>query len=185
MPRVYTRKFDHEEAKCLYKEGRTITDIARHMGVTWHAVARIVARRYRETRERAQAAYRERHTAPCEGCGKSCLATTHASRRVLDGRALCVRCRADEKTERLRFDDDGNLVAVRCRSADCANGERWQPPSHFTRGTGSGHIREGGIHGQCRACQNRARREYRHAHPEKERERDRRYRAARRAAGLS
>lgn len=189
MPRVYIRKFDWEEAKRLYADGWRISALAERYGVSFNAVGRVVDERYKKTERSARKAYHERHRTQCEICGDSVLARTHAAKRkvgpYIDGRELCIRCRADERTERLRFNDVRVLVAVRCSNLDCANGERWQPPSNFTRGHRFRHIREGGIHSQCRACQTRARRKYRATHPEVTAEENRRAREARKNVSVS
>lgn len=159
------RKFDHDEARRRYAAGESMGALASEFGVSRNAVFRVVNARYAESQKRAREAYYERNRVPCEGCGKPCLAVHVGGKKVHnpDGRALCVRCRADEHLERIRFDDNAEIVAVRCNMLDCANGERWQPPENFARGTAHRNLRDGGIHSQCRACLTRARREYRHA----------------------
>lgn len=183
--RVYQRRFDHDEARLRYQDGESVAAMAREFGVTESAIWQVVSESTRRCSQRATAAYLARNRVPCDNCGKPGVLLPHIGGKKGrgDGRALCHRCRSDEKIERLRFDlETAELVAVRCVSLDCANGERWQPPENFTNGTRFRWLREGGIHSHCRACQTRARREYRRAHPEVEAAAAARARARRREA---
>lgn len=156
------RKFDHDEARRRYAAGETKAGIARDFGVTRTAVLRVVSPGYRAKQEVRLAEYYERNRVPCEGCGTPCLLPhIGGKKKHSDGRALCGRCRADEMIERIRFDENADIVAVRCCLRDCANGERWQPPENFSRGAKFRDLRPGGIHGLCRTCQTRARQQYR------------------------
>lgn len=161
------RKFDHDEARRRYTAGEKASALAAEFGVTSNAVLRIASPGAGEAFKRASAAFYARNHVPCEVCGKSCLGLTITSKakRCPDGRALCIRCRADERRERLLFDEQGNLVSVRCLALDCANGERWQSPDNFANGQRHREVRAGGIHNRCRACGTRDRREYRHRNP--------------------
>lgn len=157
------RRFDHEEATRRYQAGESCTELAAAFGVTYNAIWHAVTEGGAACNRRSKAAYYDRHRVPCEGCGEPCLdlGVPGKARHNPDGRALCRRCRADERIERLRFDENAEIVAVRCSMVDCANGERWQPLENFPRGSRLRSIVEGGIHGQCRACQTRARQAYR------------------------
>lgn len=157
--RWYTRKFDHDEARARHAAGETIGDLAREYGVDYHAVWQVVT-------PGAQAAVlannKRWRTTTCDICGGPAMRNIAGKKEHNpDGRVLCLRCRANEKRERLLFNDAGELVAVRCSNLDCANGERWQPPDRFTRGHRHREVREGGIHTQCRACQTRSRQRWR------------------------
>lgn len=176
--RIYHRRFDHEEALARRAAGESVAELAAEYGVTTTAIYKITPeakardlRRHREWRWRDSS---------CEVCGKPAMRVVQGKAvNNPDGRCLCRRCRADEKRERLRFDELGELGAVRCSNLDCANGQRWQQPENFPRGTRHREVREGGIHSQCRACGTRAKRLYRAAHPEY----NRRQNAARKARG--
>lgn len=176
------RRFDHDEARRLRAAGVRVAVIAEAMGVSPFSI-------YRATDdkiiERERAAQRTKFIVECENCGEDCWSADHPSKRLgHDGRSLCARCRNDEKIESLRFDPaTAELIAVRCGIIGCANGERWQPPENFTRGIRTyGGLIPDGIHGQCRACQTRARREYRARHRDHENAYQREYKARRRAA---
>lgn len=156
--RWYIRKFDHDEARRRHAAGETIPDLAREYGVHANAVRYVVT----PGAQAEMIAYnKRRRTTTCEICGGPAMRHHPAKPALADGRVLCHRCRANEKRERLLFNDAGELVAVRCSNQNCANGERWQPPDRFTRGVRHREVREGGIHSNCRACQTRARRRHR------------------------
>lgn len=163
--RVYVRSFDHEEAKRRYEAGERVVDLAGEYGVS--AAMVYLAINPASKRKRVEYA-RGWRTAECEVCGGPAMRADVGTKRATsqDGRTLCFRCRAGERRERLRFDDAGTLVAVRCSHLDCVNGERWQPPENFGRGERHREIRDGGIHGSCRSCLTRSKRRYRAAHPE-------------------
>ncbi len=162
--RDYQRKFNHEEARRRYAGGEGITSLAREYGVTVNGMRRVLDPLVAKSMLQHN---KDWYTGQCELCGGPCMRLVGGkAKHNPDGRTLCKRCRGDEMTERLRFDSDWTLVAVRCNMVDCANGKRWQSPDNFTRGVRSRHIREGGIHTQCRACQTRTKRLYRAKHPE-------------------
>lgn len=178
------RKFDHDDARRRYAAGEGPTALAREYGVSVNAVRYVVNDNDAANSRKQSAHYYARHTVPCEVCSTPTLDLGITSKRIhnRDGRILCARCRADAKRERLLFDDNGRLVAVRCTSADCANGERWQSPDNFTRGQRHREVRDGGIHGLCRACQTRARRDHRRRNREASLAYDREYRRRKRVA---
>jgi hypothetical protein len=157
--RIYVRRFDHEEAAEWHRAGMSIRDLADHYGVTYEAVRVVVTAGEKRRSVERQKRWR---TITCEHCGGPAMKLTGGKKvHNPDGRILCGRCRSDVLRERLRFDELGNLAAVRCSSLDCAHGSRWQAPENFSRGQRHREVRKGGIHGQCRDCQTRARRLYR------------------------
>jgi hypothetical protein len=162
--RVYVRKFDHEEAASRHAAGESVASLAAAYGVTKNAIYRVISPGWKER----ELAYNKRwRTGSCEECGGPAMRLIGGKKKHNpDGRMLCARCRSDALRERLRFDELGNLAAVRCIHLDCANGERWQSPENFTRGMRHREIREGGIHQSCRACQTRAKQRYRAANPD-------------------
>lgn len=178
--RRYQRKFDHDEARCRWKAGESVTGLAREFGVSVKAIYRVVDPEVgRLMRERVTRKY----AAVCENCGGPCISIRHPAKRRSspDGRDLCIRCRSDEKIERLRFDPVTNeLVAVRCNMLDCANGDRWQPPDRFPRGSQFKDLREGGIHGVCRSCGTRMRANHRARNREADNAYSREYKRRRR-----
>lgn len=161
--RVYVRRFDHEEAAVRRARGERVADLAAEYGVTERAVVLAIRRLNPEARARDNAYAKARRAGVCEVCGGPATRVAARKHDNPDGRCLCHRCRSNERRERLAFDETGRLTSVRCGSLDCANGERWQPPDHFTRGNRHREVREGGIHEQCRACQTRVRQRYREA----------------------
>lgn len=157
--RLYVRSFDYDEARRRYEGGETIAELAHVYGVDPNAVRRAVVA---GEADRQVEMHRRWRTGTCETCGGPAMRNVAGKvEQNPDGRVLCLRCRADEKRERLRFDDAGELTAVRCAMVDCANGERWQSPRSFTRGSRHREVRDGGIHSQCRKCQTRAKRRWR------------------------
>lgn len=157
------RRFDHDEARARHAAGEKVADLARAYGVTANAIYFVVSP---EARERALAYSRRWRTGSCADCGGPAMRPTPGSSKQIhaDGLTLCNRCRRVRKRERLAFDTNGVLVRVRCTSRDCANGDRWQPPEHFARGSRFRDVRDGGIHNLCRACLTRARQSYRERH---------------------
>jgi len=153
--RVYQRKFDHDQARGMYATGAiSQRELAEHFGVSVSAVARVVSEEAREYRARY---YREVRTlTECVDCGGPAYRDPSTP-----GEARCRRCSNLLKRSRFRYDDLGQLAAVRCNLRNCANGERWQPPENFPRGMHYKDVRPGGIHTSCRACNTRSRRERR------------------------
>lgn len=179
------RRFDHAEALRRRAAGESRKSVAAAMGVTTMSIYRIESPATEAREKRARDRYYAARRVPCEGgCGALVLGPDVSGRMEHnpDGRMLCRQCRSVEKRERFRFDTEGVLVSVRCHHLDCANGERWQSPDQFTGGTRYRDVRENGIHSVCRSCQTRARREWRHNHPDRQRAYDRQYKAARRVA---
>lgn len=158
--RSYTRRFDHDEARARHAGGEAVNALAREYGVTFNAVNFVVDP---EARARNAKAVYEMNHVPCEECGEPSLRVTHAAKRDTnpDGRQLCAKCRGRVRRTRLRFDEAGNLTEVRCSNTDCANGERWQPPSNFPGGGRFRDVRPNGIHSICRACHTRTKRLWR------------------------
>lgn len=157
--RFYVRRFDHEEARRLRSEGATIRELADRYGVTQAAIHRATTP---GAMERDLEAGRRHRASTCEECGGYAMKITGGkAQHNVDGRILCVTCRGRNRRERYRFDADGALIAVRCTSLDCANGERWQPPQNFPKGRPAQDLRDGGIHNCCRSCQTRMRQAFR------------------------
>jgi hypothetical protein len=161
--RTYKRRFDHDKALLRLDAGESAAALAREYGVSKGMIYRIRP----EAKQRSLVYHRQWRTGVCEECGGPAMRIIHGKKdHNPDGRCLCQNCRAHARRERLLFNDDGVLIAVRCGMVDCANGERWQTPDHFPRGKSFPDIRAGGFHTQCRSCQTRAKRSYRARHPE-------------------
>jgi hypothetical protein len=156
-PRVYVRKFDHEEAARRIAAGETRAALAREYGVSASAITLAVDRLAPAVREEQNEQQRRSRTTTCDVCGGpamklvgSKLAHNH------DGRNLCGTCRPKERRENVRVSAGGTVTAVRCQTC-----REWCPPSAFQRGWRYRDLREGGFHNQCRACGTVARRAYR------------------------
>lgn len=179
--RFYVRRFDHDEARRRIAAGETPRTLADEYGVHPKAIYQVLLSP--DERRAILARKRELRTTTCEGCGGPAMKLVGGkAAHNPDGKILCVRCRGIEKTERLRFNALGEVVAVRCSRTACVTGERWQPLDHFPGGVRLKDIRPNGVHPCCRACNTHLRREYRARHREQERAVNRAYRAARRAA---
>lgn len=157
--RYYKRKFDHDAARSLREAGFAYETIGRMLGVSTNAVIRVC-----DPVQAVKSAERSKgyYDAECESCGKRCLSPGHKAkwgRPGFDGRALCQRCRADTKRTRIRFDELGNLAAVRCITC-----QQWKHPEAFGRGTRHKEVRDGGIHTACRRCLTKLRQDYRLRH---------------------
>jgi hypothetical protein len=149
---VYRRGFDHDEARVLHNMGWSYNRIAKHMGVSFSAVRRVLNE---NAREYIDAKNKERIRAqrqPClGGCG------TLVWRHGAQGRArsgYCPRCFPAAK-----YADDVAEHALRCRECDefLADEQfrlRSDQPKHYRRGR----------HSVCRECESAMRDEYRQRH---------------------
>lgn len=154
------RRFDYDAARARHAAGESAKDLAAEFGVTTSAIYRVT----QPGRIEREVAYNRRwRTGRCEDCGGPAMRLVGGKRgHNIDGRILCRACRGKDRCERLRFHHGtGRLLEVRCSSLDCANGERWQPPENFPAGVRFKDVRPGGIHNLCRACNTRARQQYR------------------------
>ena len=160
--RLYTRRFDYEDARRRYAAGERVADLAAEYGVTTTAVYHALTP---ERHNQRLAANKRRRTGVCEVCGGPAMRFIGAKlARNPDGRLVCQVCRSRLRRERLRYDDAGALIAVRCSHLDCAAGDQWQPPTNFGPGPRFRDVRDGGIKDHCRACDTRQRQEYRARH---------------------
>lgn len=140
--RVYQRKFDHEEAQRRYAAGELASALAREYGVTRHAVASVVSDRTKATRRRY-----EMHVKLAGVCERCSAPTNLAAQR--NGSRFCRDCASDNQATSV---GDGVLMCFKCRE--------WKLDDDFPH-TVSGAIRRRGRHSFCRACQTKARQEYR------------------------
>jgi hypothetical protein len=136
-PRVYTRKFDWEEARRLHAGGLSYQKIADRFGVSATAVMFACDDR---ARERMHAYVSEwQRQGVCVDCGGQC------SRKF----ARCVACASALRATTV---GDGVLRCVNCRE--------WKPDDEFPMGQNRTALRRG-RHNNCRACQTVLRRAYR------------------------
>lgn len=167
MPRVYTRKFDHDVCLALWNTGQyTKYQLARKFVVSWAAIDRVVNPRRLEIEKRAVLNYRAKGR--CDDCGGPM--NNHS-------RALgSTRCRPCSYLAQGTTAREGELQCGTCKE--------WKPDEEFPRNRHEKWVRRG-RHGQCRVCTTIARREYRARNLEKSRAQDRAYKKRRRALGLA
>lgn len=142
MPRVYTRKFDHDEARARYQAGERISDLAKAYGVSTTAVARVVDERVAQ--RMAEAHERFRLSGRCDVCGGQMSGHSRST-----GSRRCRRCAALAQATSVR---NTMLLCMTCRV--------WKPDEDFPRNRAE-RIARRGRHTQCRACATVSRREYR------------------------
>jgi hypothetical protein len=173
-----------DEAARRHEAGESVAALADEYDVTVTAVYQAIRRLNDPALKAAENATRKAaRTTACETCGGPAMKLIGSKlRHNRDGHVLCASCRNKTRRERFRFDETGALIAVRCSSVDCANGDRWQPPEHFAGHTNHRDIRPKGVHGLCRACNTVQRKRYRQEHREHERAYDRERRRRQRAA---
>ncbi len=158
--RVYTRKFDHDEAKRRKEAGESVASLAREYGVTPHAVWMVVSPKSKADNLRAQAKLRAKGR--CERCGGWKHGATAAK--------VCQRCAADLKITTVT---ETTLQCIRCKE--------FKPDAEFPFNRAESAIRRG-RHGECRACNTIARREHRQRNREADNKYQREYKRRRRAA---
>lgn len=160
MPRVYVRKFDHEEARKRYEAGARVADLAREYGVTDSAVSKVVVpERYAKDLRRKSEWQRN---GTCPDCGG------RASRNHGKiGQHRCISCAAALKATSVR---EHELRCSRCRE--------WKPDDAFS--SNRKEQRRRGRHKFCRRCSTVVKREYRERNRERERAYTREYRRRRR-----
>lgn len=144
--RVYKRKFDHDEARRLYAEGGwTYQSLAEKFGVTYTAVRRVVDAEFGQRVMARVAAYQM--SGECVACGGPRARYTRRNRGYEDS-GMCHTCWAESKQTRFRFDEMGNLAAIRCGTC-----KQWKDEGLFP----SNREDSRGKHAQCRECGTKAR----------------------------
>lgn len=167
--RIYTRKFDWDEAKRRHANGETIQDIADSYGVTKTAV-RFAVNPDEYARSRAYSAEYQRTKKPYMGTCRECGGPATAIRSESHIRAgRCRSCYAKHQA-----------TTVRETTLQCSACRYWLPDDAFPNQTANTARR--GRHSLCRPCQNVAKQLNRESNRERERAYDRaRKRAARNA----
>lgn len=151
----YDRRFDWEAATRMYRVGgESLTDIARHFGVSPSAVARVVKE---GVRERQAEYHREwQRTGVCPLCGSP-------MNKAAEGRgSVCHRCAGLAK-----------VTSVRAKELRCGTCGEWKPDRLFPGNRTKPHRRFRGY--TCTACGTVAKRAWRERHAEQEREYQRAY----------
>lgn len=165
--RIYERRFDWDEARRLRRQGLAYEEIARRLGVTGAAVARVCDPRIRDRMASTTAAWMASGT--CEVCGARC------SRNSARAYMRCAECANEEKRDLARealLNERGWVLCTRC-------GEH-KPMSHFSVDRDKRRSL-GGLRQFCRACETAAKRDWRRRNQERAKAYDREYRAHRRA----
>lgn len=137
--RVYTRRFDHAEARRRYKAGETLTELAREYGVSPEAVRYAVDDRTRRRMVLASMDYQS--SGKCEKCGKPC---SKAPNKV----SRCKSCA-----------DDRRVTTVRKATLKCVLCKQWKRDDAFNMDTGQPRRRN--RHASCVACDTSAKRAWR------------------------
>jgi hypothetical protein len=128
--RVYTRKFDWDEAQRLHDGGLSYAAIAERFGVSHGAVyfaLNEVARKLMAARNS-----KWQRDGVCVVCGASC--SRNASRKI----TRCATCANKLRATSVRDDE---LLCLGCR--------KWKPYDSFPMG---GNRSRAGRHQQCRVC---------------------------------
>lgn len=178
--RVYTRKFDHEEAKRRYEAGESPAALAREYGVTINAVRRVVIPGERARMAATALEHHRRKGNPsqywdCPDCGararkghrcRACYLIARYEERPqpIDavGRVYCYRCRAYRPADEFSFDPRWPKRGFRrevCRACDSARRQDYRE-RHKLPCVGCGRPalppNEKGTRGarvpRCRAC---------------------------------
>lgn len=142
-PRVYTRKFDWDEARARHAAGETYSALAREYGVSPTAVAYACDDDARARQHVIASAWQR--SAVCRDCGKTGVHPHH-------GR--CQKCAAV-----------ASITTVRESTLHCVTCREWKPDAAFPRNRQEQHRR--GHHTQCRVCTTEQRRQWRERYPEK------------------
>ncbi len=149
--RVYTRKFDWEEARRLRAEEKlTYQQIADLLGVTDTAVMNVCNPKAYARAKVYSAAWQR--SGVCVKCGAQRSRNSTLEREgVMKGR--CVSCAAKERATSVREDE---LQCVTCRE--------WKTDDGFPFNASQNRLRRG-RHSQCRVCQTEAKRSWRKRNP--------------------
>lgn len=151
-PRVYTRKFDWDEAARMHASGMSKAAIARQLGVSTTAVAIALDP---EMRERyARRAHEWTRDGRCPDCGGK--ATRHGPKQL-----HCRRCASLRR-----------ITTVREDTLRCTTCKTWKPDEDFPSDRSQPHRRNRSR--QCRPCQTIAKRRWRERYPERSADLDRR-----------
>lgn len=142
MPRVYQRKFDHDEARRRYANGESVRRLAERYGVSTTRIYQIVNPAAGE--RAAEQSSRWMANGTCRDCGG------RASRHSVNETHRCRACA-----------DKANRITVRDTELQCVTCREWKPDETFpfahNRNTQARRHR----HRACRACCTIARRTYR------------------------
>jgi Helix-turn-helix domain of resolvase len=135
VPRVYSRRFDWEEAERLREDGQSVAAIARQFGVTPEAVALAT-----DPSRRARARERKRRwaigRASCVDCGgpvypradahRCAACAARAAAKVREGEAWCPDCGEWRPLGDFRSANNARGVVHYCRAHETARRKAWR-----------------------------------------------------------
>ena len=163
------RRFDWGEARQLYGDGVSITEIARRLGVSWAGVQRVVVPGRLERSRLTSDAWASTNGKPCiEGCGRT---VSYVGSRYHSG-----RCRECASVALATTATPTTLQCCSCRE--------WKPDEEFPHNRAEKFGRRG-RHNQCRVCQTAARRDHRQRNREADNRYHREYRARRKEGAVT
>lgn len=137
--RVYQRKFDHDQARKLYKEGASVYSLARRFNVTTNAVRRVLDPEIRRRMDATTRRYAMQGV--CQLCGRD---------DISNNATVCRDCMPIYYATTVRED---TLLCSKCH--------KWKPDEDFQLTPSKRlHARRKRRY-QCRACMNKARQDYR------------------------
>lgn len=164
-PRIYTRKFDHDEALRRYAAGESGPMLARLYGVSVSAIYFQVSPKAQASH--ARAAEKIRASGRCDDCGGP---MNGLSRRT-SGSTRCRPC-----ANRLA------ATSVRETELQCSTCRQWKPDSEFWNDAAKSNQVRRGKHKQCKVCGVVERRSHRERNREADNAYEREYKRRRRAA---
>lgn len=139
--RVYTRRFDHAEARRRHAAGETYAALAREYEVSWEAVR--LACDNRALRRNRLRTMELKQSGKCSDCGAQCS--------LVGGRV--PRCKSCA--------DDRRVTTVRKATLKCVLCKQWKRDDAFNMDTGQPRRRS--RHASCVACDTSAKRAWREA----------------------
>jgi len=143
MPRVYVRKFDHEEARRRHAAGETFKQIAETLGVSHGAISYAVTPGAAGRMTARTSSWQKGGI--CPECGGPCSRNRSVSAH------RCMACAAKAR-----------ITTVRATELYCGDCKSWLPDNSFPRNRSETHRR--GRHDVCRSCTTIRKRDYRERH---------------------
>lgn len=156
MSRVYTRRFDHEEAARRFYAGETQVALAAEYGVRPATVGAAIRRLRPGEKDRDVAYHRAHRTTACEDCGGPAMKLIGGkAARNSDGRVLCVACRGKlRRRQPILVNGVAKLVCGHCKVAKPLAAFRPSIRRDLTAGKPGGNF-------YCRVCDSAVKRAYR------------------------
>lgn len=159
MSRVYTRKFDWDEARRLRGEGWTHQRIADRFGVSRTAIHFVLNEKARLAANRRAKEWQMGGS--CEECGGRCIRPSHLSRSehaAADRRMLCRTCRG--RASRTGVEVINGVIQIRCGSCRI-----YKPVDDYGPRTARRLVEGKAVRKRtCRSCEALKRQDYRERH---------------------